>query len=173
SVSGSVLAVPAAKDIMFSRTTGDTVAVVNVKDTPGVKVTSGDGQTDSDGNLVVPLNSYDWNTVTIDAGTLPLSTELTNTSQKVVPTDKAVVWMPFDALKVKRYLLQVKQRDGEFVPGGTWARDSKNTPLGFVANNGVLMINTVDAPGDITLGQCRIPAAKLQDTEKLQEITCE
>lgn len=173
SASGSVLAVPAAKDIMFSRTTGDTVAVVNVKDTPGVKVTSGDGQTNSDGNLVVPLNSYGWNTVTIDAGTLPLSTELTNTSQKVVPTDKAVVWMPFDALKVKRYLLQVKQRDGEFVPGGTWARDSKNTPLGFVANNGVLMINAVDAPGDITLGQCRIPAAKLQDTEKLQEITCE
>ncbi|UMS11361.1 F4 (K88) fimbrial usher FaeD [Escherichia coli] len=173
SASGSVLAVPAAKDIMFSRTTGDTVAVVNVKDTPGVKVTSGDGQTNSDGNLVVPLNSYGWNTVTIDAGTLPLSTELTNTSQKVVPTDKAVVWMPFDALKVKRYLLQVKQRNGEFVPGGTWARDSKNTPLGFVANNGVLMINAVDAPGDITLGQCRIPAAKLQDTEKLQEITCE
>lgn len=173
SASGSVLAVPAAKDIMFSRTSGDTVAVVNVKDTPGVKVTSGDGQTNSDGNLVVPLNSYGWNTVTIDAGTLPLSTELTNTSQKVVPTDKAVVWMPFDALKVKRYLLQVKQRDGEFVPGGTWARDSKNTPLGFVANNGVLMINTVDAPGDITLGQCRIPAARLQDTEKLQEITCE
>lgn len=173
SASGSVLAVPAAKDIMFSRTTGDTVAVVNVRNTPGVKVTSGDGQTDSDGNLVVPLNSYDWNTVTIDAGTLPLSTELTNTSQKVVPTDKAVVWMPFDALKVHRYLLQVKQRDGEFVPGGTWARDSKNTPLGFVANNGVLMINTVDALGDITLGQCRIPAAKLQDTEKLQEITCE
>lgn len=173
SASGSVLAVPAAKDIMFSRTTGDTVAVVNVKDTPGVKVTSGDGQTNSDGNLVVPLNSYGWNTVTIDAGTLPLSAELTNTSQKVVPTDKAVVWMPFDALKVKRYLLQVKQRNGEFVPGGTWARDSKNTPLGFVANNGVLMINAVDAPGDITLGQCRIPAAKLQDTEKLQEITCE
>ncbi|WP_157757886.1 F4 (K88) fimbrial usher FaeD [Edwardsiella tarda] len=173
SISGSVLAVPAAKDIMFSRTTGDTVAVVNVKDTPGVKVTSGDGQTNSDGNLVVPLNSYDWNTVTIDAGTLPLSTELTNTSQKVVPTDKAVVWMPFDTLQVKRYLLQVKQRNGEFVPGGTWARDSKNTPLGFVANNGVLMINTVDAPGDITLGHCRIPAAKLQDTEKLQEITCE
>lgn len=173
SASGSVLAVPAAKDIMFSRTTGDTVAVVSVKNTPGVKVTSGNGETDSDGNLVVPLNSYDWNTVTIEAGTLPLSTELTNTSQKVVPTDKAVVWMPFDALKVKRYLLQVKQRNGEFVPGGTWARDSKNTPLGFVVNNGVLMINTVDAPGDITLGQCRIPAVQLQDTENLQEITCE
>ncbi|HBB6736695.1 F4 (K88) fimbrial usher FaeD [Salmonella enterica subsp. enterica serovar Aberdeen] len=173
SASGSVLAVPAAQGIMFSRTTGDTVAVVNVKDTPGVKVTSGNGETNGDGNLVVPLNSYDWNTVTIDAGTLPLNMELSTTSMKVVPTDKAVVWMPFDALKIKRYLLQVKQRNGEFVPGGTWARDSRNTPLGFVANNGVLMINAVDAPGDITLGQCRIPAAKLQDTEKLQEITCE
>ncbi len=173
SVSGSVLAVSEAKDVMFSRTTGDTVAVVNIKDTPGVKVMSSDGQTNSAGNLVVPLNSYDWNTVTIDASTLPLSTELTTTSQKVVPTDKAVVWMPFNALKVKRYLLQVKQRNGEFVPGGTWARGSKNTPLGFVANNGVLMINTVDVPGDITLGQCRLPATKLQETEKLQEIMCE
>ncbi|EEE9969147.1 F4 (K88) fimbrial usher FaeD [Salmonella enterica subsp. enterica serovar Nigeria] len=173
SVSGSVLAVPLARDIMFSRTTSDTVAVVNVKDIPGVKVTTGDEQADSDGNLVVPLNSYDWNTVTIDAGTLPLNTELTNTSQRVVPTDKAVIWMSFDALKVKRYLLQVKLRNGEFVPGGTWARDNKNTPLGFVANNGVLMINTVDAPGDITLGQCRIPAAKLKNTDRIQEITCE
>ncbi|EGF7348272.1 F4 (K88) fimbrial usher FaeD [Escherichia coli] len=173
SVSGSVLALPVAKDIMFSRMTSDTVAVVNVKGTPGVKVMSGDGQTNSDGNLVVPMNSYDWNTVTIDAGTLPLNTELTTTSMKVVPTDKAVVWMPFDTLKVRRYLLQVKQRDGEFVPGGTWARDSKKTPLGFVVNNGVLMINTLDAPDYITLGQCQIPAAKLQDTEKLQEITCE
>lgn len=173
SASGSVLAVPAARDVMFSRNSNDTVAVVNVKDTPGVKVTSGDGQTNGDGNLVVSLNSYDWNTVTIDAGTLPLNTELATTSMKVVPTDSAVVWMPFDALKVHRYLLQVKQRNGEFVPGGTWARDSKNTPLGFVANNGVLMINAVDRPGDIMLGQCRIPAAKLQETEKLQEITCE
>ncbi len=87
---------------------------MNVKNTPGVKVMSGNGETDKDGNLVVPLNSYDWNTVTVDAGTLPLDTELGNTSQKVVPTDKAVVWMPFDALKVHRYLLQVKQRNGEF-----------------------------------------------------------
>lgn len=79
----------------------------------------------------------------------------------------------FEALKVRRYLLQVKQKDGAFVAGGTWARDDKNTPLGFIANHGVLLINTVDVPGDITLGQCRIPAAKLQETEKLQEITCE
>ncbi|EBU7005285.1 TPA: PefC/AfrB family outer membrane usher protein [Salmonella enterica subsp. enterica serovar Kintambo] len=173
SLSGSVLAVPAARSVMFSQTTSDTVAVVGVKDTPGVRVTSGDGQTDSDGNLVVPLNSYDSNTVTIDAGSLPLDTELSNTSQRVVPSNQAVVWMPFDAVKVHRYLLQVRQTDGTFIPGGTWARDQKGTPLGFVAANGVLMLNVMDIPGNITLGGCTIPAGKLKETEKLQEIRCE
>ncbi|EJJ1300001.1 PefC/AfrB family outer membrane usher protein [Salmonella enterica] len=173
SLSGSVLAVPAARSVMFSQTTSDTVAVVGVKDTPGVRVTSGDGQTDSDGNLVVPLNSYDSNTVTIDAGSLPLDTELSNTSLRVVPSNQAVVWMPFDVVKVHRYLLQVRQVDGTFMPGGTWARDQKGTPLGFVAANGVLMLNVMDAPGNITLGGCTIPAGKLKETEKLQEIRCE
>lgn len=173
SLNGSVLAMPAARSVMFTRTTSDTVAVVGVKDTPGVRVTSGDGQTDGNGNLVVPLNSYDSNTVTIDAGSLPLDTELSTTSQRVVPSNQAVVWMPFDAVKVHRYLLQVRQADGTFMPGGTWARDQKGTPLGFVAANGVLMLNVMDIPGNITLGGCTIPAGKLKETEKLQEIRCE
>lgn len=173
SLSGSVLAVTAANSVMFSKTTSDTVAVVGIKDTPGVKLISGSGKTDVNGNLVVPLNSYNWNSLTVDAGSLPKNTELTTTSRQVVPTDKAVIWMPFEVLKVKRYLLQVKQKNGEFVDGGTWARDSRNTPLGFVASNGVLMINSVNTLGDITLGTCRLPARKLKDIEKLQEITCE
>lgn len=173
SLSGSVLAVPAARNVMFSKTVSETVAVVGIKDTPGVKTTSGTGGTDENGNLVVPLNSYDWNSITIDAGSLPMNTELATTSKKVIPADKAVVWMPFEPVNVKRYLLQVKQKNGKFVEGGTWARDKRNTPLGFVANNGVLMINSVDILGDITLGTCRIPATKLKETEKLQEITCE
>ena len=81
--------------------------------------------------------------------------------------------MPFDAVKVHRYLLQVRQADGEFMPGGTWARDQKGTPLGFVAASGVLMLNVMDVPGKITLGGCTIPAGKLKETEKLQEIRCE
>ncbi|HHQ4530770.1 TPA: PefC/AfrB family outer membrane usher protein [Aeromonas hydrophila] len=171
--SGSVLAVPSA-GVVFSRTVSNTVALVRVKDTPGVKLNSADTLgTDAAGNLVVPLNSYNWNTVTIDAGSLPQSSELSMSSQKVVPANGAVVLMSFDPFVVHRYLLQIKQKSGEFVSVGVWARDSKNTPLGFVANNGVLMINAVDALGDITLGDCRIPAVKLQETEKLQEITCE
>ncbi|ENE9858909.1 TPA: PefC/AfrB family outer membrane usher protein [Escherichia coli] len=173
SISGSVLAVPEARSVIFSKTTSDTIAIINIKDTPGVKVISGSGDTDKNGNLVVPLSSYDWNSVTIEAGSLPLDTELATTSKKIVPTDQAVVWMPFESVKVKRYLLQVKHKDGNFVPGGTWARDKKNTPLGFVANNGILMINTVEKLDYITLGKCQISASRVKDTEKLQEIVCD
>lgn len=173
SLSGSVLTMPAARSVMFSRTTSDTVAVVGVKDTPGVTVTSGSGRTDGNGNLVVPLNSYDLNTVTLDAGSLPLDTELSNTSRQVIPSGQAVVWMPFDAMKVHRYLLQVQQQNGEFVPGGTWARDEKGTPLGFVAANGVLTMNVMTAPGMVTLDGCRIPAGALKETDKLQQVRCE
>lgn len=173
SFNGSVLAVPAAHSVIFSKASSDTVAVVNVKDTPRVQVTSGEGETDSNGNLVIPLNSYDWNTVTVDASSLPLNMELTGTSRRVVPTSQAVIWMPFEPVKVQRYLLQVKQKNGEFVPGGTWAYDDHKIPLGFVANDGVLMINAVDTLGNITLGQCQIPATRLEETEKLQEITCD
>lgn len=173
SLNGSVLVMPAARSVIFSRTTADTVAVVDVKDTPGVRVTSGEGVTDGNGNLVVPLNSYDLNTVTLDAGSLPLDAELSNTSQQVVPSSQAVVWMPFEVMKVHRYLLQVREQNGEFVPGGAWARDEKGTPLGFVAANGVLTMNVMEVPGDIFLGGCRIPAGKLKETEKLQQVRCE
>lgn len=173
SLSGSVLAIPAARSVMFSSNTGETLAVVGVKDIPGVKVISGDDATDRNGNLVVPLNSYDLNTVTLDASTLPLDTELGNTSQQVIPSSQAVVWMPFNVMKVHRYLLQIRQQSGEFVSGGTWAHNEKGVPLGFVAANGVLMMNLMEAPGKITLGECTIPAGVLKETDKLQTVRCE
>ncbi|EQA8868544.1 PefC/AfrB family outer membrane usher protein [Citrobacter braakii] len=173
SLSGSVLAVPAARSVMLSRTVADTVAVVSVKDTPGVKVTSGSGTTGSGGHLVVPLTSYDLNTVTIEAGSLPLDTELGNTSRQVIPVSQAVVWMPFEPLKVRRYLLQVRMPDGAFVPGGVWAKDERGAPLGFVAASGVLVMNVMDKPGRITLDACVIPGERLKETDKLQEIRCE
>ena len=81
--------------------------------------------------------------------------------------------MPFDAMKVYRHLPQARQQDGEFVPGGTWARDEKGTPLGFVAADGVLTMNVMTAPGTVTLDGCRIPAGALKETDKLQQVRCE
>lgn len=173
SVNGSVLALPEARSVIFSRTISDTVAVVNVKDTQGVRLLSGTESSDSNGNLVVPLSSYNYNTLTVDTGTVPIDTELTTTSQGLVPSSGAVVWVPFSPVKVQRYLLQVKRQDGQFMAGGTWAFDQNKTPLGFVAQSGVLMINTLDTPGDIHFKDCVVPENRIKKTVKLQEVVCE
>ncbi|TMU74136.1 outer membrane usher protein PefC [Pseudomonas fluorescens] len=172
-VTGSLLALPVAKSVIFSRTVSDTVAVANIKDTPGVKLFSGVDATDNAGNVVVPLSGYRYNTVTVDAATLPHNVELGSTSQGVVPVEQSVVYMPFETWKVHRYLLQVRRADGVFVSSGTWAKDEQGSPLGFVAQNGVLFMNSVTQPGDIQVGDCRVPATKIKDTEKVQEVICE
>jgi outer membrane usher protein FimD/PapC len=172
-MTGSILALPVARSVIFSRTVSDTVAVANIKDTPGVKLFSGVDATDDAGNVVVPLSGYRYNTVTVDAATLPHDVELGSTSQGVVPVAQSVVYMPFETWKVHRYLLQVRRANGEFVSSGTWAKDGQGSPLGFVAQNGVLFMNSVTQPGDIQVGDCRVPATKIKDTEKVQEVMCE
>lgn len=172
-LTGSVLAVPAAHGVIFSRTVSDTVAVANIKDTPGVKFFSGVDATDAKGNVVIPLTGYRYNTVTVDAATLPHNVELGTTSQGLVPVEQSVVYMPFETWNVHRYLLQVREPGGGFVSSGTWAKDAEGTPLGFVAQNGVLLLNAVTKPSDINLGTCRVPATKIQDSERVQEVTCE
>ncbi|WP_202908028.1 fimbria/pilus outer membrane usher protein [Pseudomonas chlororaphis] len=172
-VTGSVLALPVARSVIFSRTVSDTVAVANIKDTPGVKLFSGVDATDQAGNVVIPLSGYRYNTVTVDAATLPHNVELGSTSQGVVPVEQAVVYMPFETWKVHRYLLQVRRANGEFVSSGTWAKDEQGSPLGFVAQHGVLFMNSVTQPGDIQVGDCRVPATKIKETEKVQEVICE
>lgn len=172
-ITGSVLAVPAAGGVMLSRSVSDTVAVANIKDTPGVSFSSGVDRSDANGNVVIPLTSYRKNTVTVDAGTLPQDVELGVTSQTLVPSGQAVVYLPFETWTVHRYLLQVRQRNGEFIPGGTWAMDSQGTPLGFVAQNGVLLINAVNKLDDVRLGECVIAAAQINESERVQEVMCE
>ncbi|MCX8980937.1 PefC/AfrB family outer membrane usher protein [Citrobacter portucalensis] len=172
-VSGSVLAVPAARSIILSRTMSDTVAVANVGNIPGVRFSSGSDTTDGKGNVVIPLTGYRMNRVTVDSSTLPQTIEMEETSLAVVPSANAVVYMPFPTVRVHRYLLQVRRVDGTFIPGGTWAKGRRGAPLGFVAQNGVLMINATEHPGDVSLDTCRIPAGKILENEKIQEVICE
>ncbi|MBP4047276.1 PefC/AfrB family outer membrane usher protein [Chromobacterium violaceum] len=173
SASGSVLALPTKGALIFSRTVSDTVAVVNIPDTAGVKMQSGLDRTDGGGNVVVPLNGYRHNTITVDAATLPTSLELGETSRSLVPAARAVTWVPFETLKVRRYLFQVKLPDGGFAPSGAWAFNSQGMPLGFIAQHGVLMINALEQLGDVRIGTCTVPAKNIRDTSNLQEVMCE
>lgn len=172
SVSGSVILLPTKRDLIFTRNISDTIAIANVDDTPGVKFRSSPYLTNGRGNAVVPLNSYSVNDVTLDGNTLPIDIELMTTEQKVIPSAGAVVDMTFDAVQVKRYLFQIKDKDGKFIPNGTWATSLAGVPLGFIAQNGVLFVNSVDELDGLKLGDCTIPGSKIKNTDKLQEVTC-
>lgn len=173
SMMGSVLYLPKTNSVMLGKNISDTVAVVNVDKSPGVTLLGGVDKTDRNGNLIVPLSSYQQNTVTLDASTLPANAELAVTSQKLRPTGSSVTYLPFEAVHVKRYLLQVHQLDGTFMSPGVWATSASGAPLGFVTNNGVLLINSVETLGSLHFPDCQVPASQLRETAVLQEVKCE
>ncbi|PSW24770.1 outer membrane usher protein PefC, partial [Photobacterium phosphoreum] len=173
SISGSAIILPTKKDIIFTRNTTDTIVIANVKDTKGVKFTSSPYPTNSKGNAVIPVSSYNVNSITLDGSTLPINQELLTTNKEVVPTGGAVVYVPFSSVTVKRYLLQIKDKKGNFVPSGTWATSASGAPLGFITNNGVLFINAIEKPNALIFGGCKINGSAIKDTNELQEVTCE
>lgn len=173
SINGSVMYLPTDNSFLFGKNISDTVAVVHVPDGAGMRLLGGMDKADRNGNLMVPLSSYQVNTLSIDASTLPPDTELTLTSKKIKPTGSSVTYVPFEGMTVKRYLLQVKRPNGQFIPAGEWAYAESGAPLGFVTHNGVILINSVDTLGTLRFSDCRVLEAQLTETNRLQEVVCE
>ncbi|GAB2649499.1 PefC/AfrB family outer membrane usher protein [Vibrio panuliri] len=173
SVSGAVIVLPKQNDWILTRNISDTIAIANVKDTPGVEFDSSPYPSNDKGNAVIPLRSYRSNKITLSGSTLPLNLELLTTSQDVLPTASSVVLLPFEAVEVKRYLFQIKDKQGRFVQNGTWATSASGLPLGFIAQNGVLFVNSVVSLSGLILGDCQISASKIKETIELQEVTCD
>ena len=173
SVSGSAIVLPTKRDVLFTRNTTDTIVIANVEDTEGVKFISSPYPTNSKGNAVIPVSSYNVNNITLDGSTLPINQELLTTSEEVVPTGSSVVYVPFGTVEVKRYLLQIRDKKGQFVSNGTWAMSASGAPLGFITQNGVLFISAIDKPSGLILGNCTVKGEAIKETQELQEVTCE
>lgn len=173
SVSGSVMYLPTDNSFLLGKNISDTVAVVHVPSGRGVSMLGGIDKADRNGNLMVPLSSYQLNTLSIDASTLPFNAELSVTSKTLKPTAGSVTYVPFAAMTVKRYLLQVKRPNGNFIPAGEWAYSESGAPLGFVSHNGVILINTVDVLETVRFSDCTLSGAQLADSNRLQEVVCE
>ncbi|MGL5236687.1 MAG: fimbria/pilus outer membrane usher protein [Plesiomonas shigelloides] len=173
SLSGSVIALPTAADLIFTRNITDTIAIANVKNTAGVQFTSSPYPTNGKGNAVIPVSGYEKNNITLEGSSLPLDTELLTTNETIIPTRGAVVYVPFGAVKVKRYLLQIKRKDGDLIPNGTWATTDAGAPIGFITQNGILFISSIDKPEGIKLGNCIVSGSDIKETTELQEVHCE
>ncbi|HGA5440696.1 TPA: PefC/AfrB family outer membrane usher protein [Salmonella enterica subsp. enterica serovar Eastbourne] len=174
--SGSVVAT-ADSGLLFTRNQSDTMGVVHIPDVPGVRF-NGSPETNRKGYTVVSLSDYNQNSIDIDMEGVPDNLELDVTSYSVVPTEKAVVYREFGANYVKRYFLQVKDRQGQILSGGD-AKTEQGLSAGFITRNGVLSMSLLSEPKEVKVSQdggrtCRISMGGIKPgTEKVQEVFCE
>lgn len=176
SVSGTILGT-ADSGLLMTKEYSDTLGVVRIPDVAGVRV-NGSAPTNSKGYTVVNLSNYAQNTVSVDVENVPDSLELKTTSYNVVPTEKAVVFREFGAEYMQRYILQLKDRNGNVIRGGN-ARTEQGLDAGFIAGNGVLLMNVLSAPSEVTVTDgggmtCRFSVKGIQaNTNKVKEVRCE
>jgi len=176
SFNGSVLAT-GKTGLMFSKESSDTLGVLAVPGMPGVSF-NGSLPGNKNGYAVVPLSEYAENIISVDMENIPDSLELQTTSFNVVPTEKALIYRQFDFNHVLRYILLVKDAQGNVLTGGNAVTEQKLS-AGFISNQGVLLMNLLAAPKTLTVekgdgSQCRIPTGSLNaNTNKVQEVRCE
>jgi outer membrane usher protein FimD/PapC len=173
SISGEMIVLPTKEDILFSRYIGNTVAIANVEDIEGVKFNSSRSSTNNKGNAIITLSDYSENRIAVNADTLPLEIELSKAIKKAVPTSGAVLYVPFEAIKINRYLLQIRNVDGRFLKNGEWATTEDGQPLGFISQNGILFINTINEISNLKFKDCTVPKSEIKNVLELQEVRCE
>ncbi|MBJ9214360.1 PefC/AfrB family outer membrane usher protein [Citrobacter freundii] len=175
-ISGSVVGT-AESGLLMSRENNSTVGVVRIPDVGGVSI-NGSAPTNSRGYTLVNLSDYAVNTVSVDMDNVPDSLELKTTSYNVVPTEKAVVYREFGAEHIRRYILRVMDRDGKVINGGS-ARTEQGLDAGFIAGNGVLLMNMLTPPVQVSVEQgdgmrCRFSMKGIEaNTNRVQEVRCE
>lgn len=176
SLSGSAIAT-AETGLLLTKESSDTVAVLKIKDTPGVTF-NGSLPTNSSGNTVMYLTGYNQTTISINPENVPDGAELLNTSYEVVPTEKAIIYREFGYQNVLRYILRVRDTGGNVLTGGS-AVTEQGLDAGFITTNGVLLMNLLAAPQKITVSrsngtQCSFNASGLKaGLSSVQEIRCD
>ncbi|EKN4715479.1 PefC/AfrB family outer membrane usher protein [Yersinia enterocolitica] len=175
-VSGTLLGTPAS-GILMTRETSDTMGIVRIPNVSGVRFNNS-APTNRKGYTVVNLSDYAVNRINVDMENVPDYLELKTTSYNVVPTSRAVVYREFGSEHVQRYILRVIGRDGKALDGGS-ARTEQGLDAGFIANNGVLLMNMLSTPKSVNVdfgngGICHFSMSGIKaNTNKVQEVHCE
>lgn len=176
SISGSVV-VTAESGLFFTRDQSNTMAVVRIPDVEGVRI-NGSAPTNSRGYTSVGLSEYSQNHIDVNMENVPDDLDLMVTSQLVVPTGNAVVYRQFGANYVKRYVLQIKDSNGQLLTGGN-ARTGEGLNAGIISRNGVLSMGMLAEPKEVRVdlgdgGTCRFSMTGIKpEATRVQEVRCE
>ncbi|MZG57924.1 fimbria/pilus outer membrane usher protein, partial [Photobacterium lucens] len=162
--------------LVFSNQQNDTVAIAHIDKMKDIEF-NGNARTNAQGNALIPLTNYQENNLTIDTNNVPDNVELLNTNFQFVPTNKAIIVRDFKYLKVNRYLLRIKDKNGKDYPMGTEAISDQGNTVGVIANHGVLLTTLINSTKYITVkgknNTCKIPLSTLtKGVDNIQNISC-
>ncbi|EPO5263893.1 PefC/AfrB family outer membrane usher protein [Providencia rettgeri] len=174
--SGSLLATQQT-GVLFSNVRRDTVAIANIGRLRNITFNDS-APTDKNGNTVIGISPYVENNLKINTEEVPNNIELLDSVQNFVPTDKAIIYREFKYSEIHRYILRVKKLDGSYIPAGSSARTENKEYVGFVSNNGVLLLNLLNKPKRIFIltsndEECSLNLENIKSNEnKIMEIEC-
>ena len=174
-ISGSMLGTMDS-GLLFSKEASNTVGIIRIPGVEGVSV-NGSMPTNKDGYTAVWLSEYAENNISVNMENVPDNVEFETTSWKVVPTEKAMVYREFGVEHVKRYILRVKDRNGQYLTGGN-ATTEQGLSAGFISGNGVLLMNMLAEPKTVSVNTgngmvCSFSAQGLKaNTNKVQDVVC-
>lgn len=177
SISGSAVAT-GHSGLLMTRETNTTLAVVKIKDIPGVRI-NGSRETNSQGLTVTGINPYISNTLNMDTQALPDSVDLLNSVKSFTPTEHAIVYREFEYVSAKRYILRVTDRQGQPLAEGSQAETDQGQYAGFAARGGLLLVNTLSEQSSLRVNsrageQCRINLQGLTANDnQIHEVKCE
>ena len=151
SVNAGGAAVWHADGVTLGSYLGETAGLVHVPGVEGLGLENAPGAlTDARGYALVPyLRAYRANAVTLDTRDLGPGIELANGTAQVVPTHGAIVKTTFDARRVSRILLTVRNLEGQPLPFATRVLDGTGTPLGMLAQAGQALLATHAQPQNL------------------------
>ena len=129
--------------VEFGQTLGETVALVEVKDTPNVGVLNAPGTlTNAEGYALVPyVTPYRRNRVAVDTGEMDTSVDIEEGVTNVVPRRGAVVKASFAAKRSEKVLLNLRLQDGSLPPFGATVSDDKGACAGVVGQAGQVLLS--------------------------------
>lgn len=181
--SGSVLA--HAGGLEFGQSLGDTVALIEVTDTPGVGVNNAPGvRTNQRGYALVPyVQPYRKNRISLDTSELDPSIDIHEGVTRVVPRRGAVVKAVFNASRSEKVILNLRLSNGSVPPFGTSVLDEAGVSAGVVGPGGQVLLSGIDGTvyhlkwGEKTEQQCEVrldvSGVPITDGYRVAGATCE
>lgn len=168
--------------VTLGQPVGETFGLIEVPKTRGVGVSGWNGvRTNHRGYAVVPyLQPYRLNHLNLDTHTLGSSTEVIDSSLRLVPTRGAIAKARYNVETGRRVQLQLQQDDGSALPFGAMVYDLDDKALGMIDNQSRALVFGVGDRGRLDVrwngGACTIdfqlPPANPALTYERVELTC-